>query len=411
MRITLKTSLIAIVSVLLLLLMSQGWMALSKLGAINVKMEDVASNWLPSVRQLGEVKYSAVRYRVASLRVLLATDPEYRKKLVANQEMRAGQVAGQIKKYEPMISSPEERKLFGDFTGKWTAYLKLQRQMSELALTEQGGDLLKADDAAARPAFDEILKVIDADVELNDQGAAAATQDARNAYGAAWNTTIAVGAISVLIGIAAVLFVTLRIAAGLAGLNGALGRMAGGDLSVEIPGAARNDEIGDMAKNVTKIRENSEAAARHEAEAKAEQERVAAEQRKVVMHRLADDFESAVGEIVETVSSASTELEASATTLTATAERAQTLATVVAAASEEASTNVQSVASATEEMSSSITEISRQVQEFGADRRRGGRPGAPHQRSRRRTGQGGEPDRRRRRTDQHHRRPDQSAWR
>jgi methyl-accepting chemotaxis protein len=81
------------------------------------------------------------------------------------------------------------------------------------------------------------------------------------------------------------------------------------------------------------------------------------------MVRLADQFEAAVGEIVDTVSSASTELEASAKTLTSTAERSQELTTVVAAASEEASTNVQSVASATEELSSSITEISRQVQE------------------------------------------------
>jgi len=75
------------------------------------------------------------------------------------------------------------------------------------------------------------------------------------------------------------------------------------------------------------------------------------------------DFEAMIGEIVETVSSASTELEASAGTLTATAERAQELATTVASASEEASTNVQSVASATEEMASSVNEISRQVQE------------------------------------------------
>ena len=66
------------------------------------------------------------------------------------------------------------------------------------------------------------------------------------------------------------------------------------------------------------------------------------------MLQLADGFERAVGEIVETVASASTELEASATTLTSTADRSQELATVVAAASEEASTNVQSVASATE---------------------------------------------------------------
>ncbi len=83
----------------------------------------------------------------------------------------------------------------------------------------------------------------------------------------------------------------------------------------------------------------------------------------VAMDKLADSFEAAIGEIVDTVSSAATELEASASTLTSTAARGQELTTMVAAASEEASTNVQSVASATEELSSSITEISRQVQE------------------------------------------------
>ena len=81
------------------------------------------------------------------------------------------------------------------------------------------------------------------------------------------------------------------------------------------------------------------------------------------MEKMADDFEGAIGNIVETVSSASSQLEASATTLTSTAERAENLTTRVASASEQASTNVQSVASATEEMASSITEISRQVQE------------------------------------------------
>ena len=63
------------------------------------------------------------------------------------------------------------------------------------------------------------------------------------------------------------------------------------------------------------------------------------------------------------MSSASTELEASAGTLTSTAERSQELTVAVAAASEQASTNVQSVASATEELTSSVNEISRQVQE------------------------------------------------
>ncbi|MDO9299359.1 methyl-accepting chemotaxis protein [Bradyrhizobium sp.] len=163
--------------------------------------------------------------------------------------------------------------------------------------------------------------------------------------------------------IASVIFSFLGVARPMTRLNGALGQMAGGNLDIAIPGANRGDEIGDLAKTVTVIRQNAEQKARDEAEAKITQDQVAARQRKAEMIKLADDFEGAVGEIVETVSSSSTQLEASAGTLTATAERAQELTIMVAAASEEASTNVQSVASATEEMASSVNEISRQVQE------------------------------------------------
>jgi methyl-accepting chemotaxis protein len=170
-------------------------------------------------------------------------------------------------------------------------------------------------------------------------------------------------AIVILSLVASMVFSFLSISRPMTRLNGALGEMAGGNLDVVIPGANRGDEIGDLAKTVVVIRENAEQKARNEAEAKIKQDQAAAKQRKADMVKLADTFETAVGEIVETVSSASSELESSAGTLTANAERAQELTTMVAAASEEASNNVQSVASATEELSSSVTEISRQVQE------------------------------------------------
>ena len=106
--------------------------------------------------------------------------------------------------------------------------------------------------------------------------------------------------------IASVVFSFLGVARPMTRLNGALGEMAGGNLDVEIPGAGRGDEIGDLAKTVTVIRENAEQKAREEAEAKIEQDQVAAQRRKAEMIKLADDFEGAVGNIVETVSSAST---------------------------------------------------------------------------------------------------------
>jgi methyl-accepting chemotaxis protein len=139
--------------------------------------------------------------------------------------------------------------------------------------------------------------------------------------------------------------------------------LADGNFDVVLPGLGRGDEVGDMAQAVETFKVKAEQKARAEAEAKVQQDQIAAQQRRADMIKLADSFESAVGEIIETVSSASTELEASASTLTKTAERSQELTTMVAAASEEASTNVQSVASATEELSSSVNEISRQVQE------------------------------------------------
>ena len=129
-----------------------------------------------------------------------------------------------------------------------------------------------------------------------------------------------------------------------------------------IPGLGRRDEIGEMAGAVEVFKNNMIEADRLRAEQLAA-ESGRPEQRKADMHELADAFEGAVGEIVETVSSAATELEASADTLTKAAERSQRLATTVAAASEEASTNVQSVSSASEELTSSVNEISRQVQE------------------------------------------------
>ncbi|PYF02151.1 methyl-accepting chemotaxis sensory transducer [Rhodopseudomonas faecalis] len=144
-------------------------------------------------------------------------------------------------------------------------------------------------------------------------------------------------------------------------LTAAMEGMAAGNLAIEIPGADRGDEIGGMAKAVSAIRENAEQKARDEAEAKRRQDQLAAEQRKADMARLADSFEGAVGEIVETVSTAANELEQAANTLLTSAERSLTLATGVAQSSEQASSSVQSVASASEELTASVHEISRQV--------------------------------------------------
>ena len=107
------------------------------------------------------------------------------------------------------------------------------------------------------------------------------------------------------------------------GLCAGMEELAAGNFGVVLPGLDRKDEVGDMAQAVETFKVKAAEKARDEAEAKVKQDQIAAQQRKADMIKLADGFEAAVGEIIETVSSASTELEASAGTLTSTAERAR----------------------------------------------------------------------------------------
>ena len=141
-----------------------------------------------------------------------------------------------------------------------------------------------------------------------------------------------------------------------------LEKLAHGDTSITTEGLNRHDEIGSVARAMNLLKDRLLEADRLRA-ARAQAEAEQAARRKSEMSDLAARFETAVGEIVDSVSSASTELEASAETLSATAERTEKMSSLVAGASEEAASSVQSVASAAEELSTSVMEIGRRVKE------------------------------------------------
>ena len=168
------------------------------------------------------------------------------------------------------------------------------------------------------------------------------------------------------IGVAAtVVYVTNRsIVPPILEMVAAMGQLAGGDHGVEIPATDKKDEIGLMARAVLIFKENmikaKELAAK---EAEAISARVA---RAARVNDLTQTFDANISSVLRSVASASTELQATASSMTATAEETSNQATAVAAATEEASTNVQTVAAASEELASSVTEIGRQVAQSAA---------------------------------------------
>ncbi len=229
-----------------------------------------------------------------------------------------------------------------------------------LAARNDGKYGVKSDDELAA----RVVPAVQSFFALRDAALAEAAERAGAARDAALMMLALAGlAVVALLGVLAGVTVMLRrrVIAPLATLTEAVGELAAGRDDVAIPTIDRADEIGAMAgslqvfKDALIANKAADKAAAVEADAKI--------QRGQRVDKITREFEAMIGEVVDIVSSASTELEASAGTLTASAERSEQLTTMVAAASEEASTNVQSVASATEEMASSVNEISRQVQD------------------------------------------------
>jgi len=326
-------------------------------------------------RDAVEVKASVAGMQVALRDLRLANSAADLKKAVDNLAARLKSANHYSDEMLKISKSGENRTRIEKLKARAGEYEKGAEQIAAvrseaLAATDDAAKTAKLNEEAVRIAR-EVTGPVVAELEpLANQIAEfarhnveeRAAEGAREMAAAEWES-LAIGIGTILLLIGSSIFSFFTIARPMRALSVSMDELAGGNFAVVLPGLGRKDELGAVADAVEKFKVVSERKARDEAEARIRQDQIAAQQRKAEMVKLANSFETAVGEIVETVSSASTELEASAGTLTATAERAQDVTIKVASASEEASTNVQSVASATEEMASSINEISRQVQE------------------------------------------------
>jgi methyl-accepting chemotaxis protein len=363
-KLSIRAKIISVVAFLLVAMAGMGLLAVHNMRAINARTVDIATNWLPSVRALGDLRAGVITYRNVIREHMLGETTEEK---AADEKILEGVVDGNNKirqTYEAMISSPEERALYNDWSKTWDEYKKGTQEVMTLSRKNPGHFPHEAHELNAKTVnkigldSDAILKK---DVDLNNTGADKAAADAADSYSSALMLLAVILGAAIILGVGVSFYLIRDVSNGIASIVKPMQALGQGDLSVEIPHRGEKTEIGLMAdalqvfKEALIAKKAADEAAARDAETKIERGRR--------VDGITREFEHMIGEIVQTVSSASSQLESSAGTLSLTAVRSRELATTVAAASEEASTNVQSVATATEELSSSVNEISRQVQE------------------------------------------------
>ncbi|WP_354376420.1 cache domain-containing protein [Thalassospira sp. MBR-102] len=137
-------------------------------------------------------------------------------------------------------------------------------------------------------------------------------------------------------------------------------RLSQGDHKIDVKYTDQKSEIGDLARAMD-IFKSKTIEMEEMREAREEQERVAEEEKRAALRKMADSFEASVGQVVAQVIQASGNMQHSANAMTDTSKQVGQRSTIVSAASQEMSSNVETVASAAEELSASIAEISNQV--------------------------------------------------
>ncbi len=186
---------------------------------------------------------------------------------------------------------------------------------------------------------------------------------AEGSHGAVQSGKLQLGIVAIVSFLAAVLIAWLYVGRNLVrrllNIIDSMERLADGDLTAEVPRDG-SDEIARMGDSVQVFKDNAVEAKRLQSEQERMKEEAEAQKRDLLL-KMADEFEEVIGTALNTVSSSSEQMHASAQAMSETATDASSMSQVVAKGAEQAMNSVNTVASATEELSSSINEISGQV--------------------------------------------------
>lgn len=319
-----------------------------------------------SVKQRYAINFrGSVHDRAISLRdVTLVSTPAELSAALAEIERLQAFYADSAVLLDRMMSertdtTPQERDILQSIKATETRTLPLMR---DVAQAQQAGDAAKAKQvlmAQARPAFIEWLARINQFIDLQESKNKAIASDASGVAASFQKLMILLCGAALLVG-AGFAWWNIQAIRLLRPLTTGMGKLAQGDLTVDIPVSDSMNEIGEIGRAVQVFKNNALEASQLR-NRQAELARSSELEKKRTMDRLAQEFESSVNEIVSFVSSASTDLYATAKSMSSTAEHTSVQSHAAAAASERASTYVQQVVGTVHELNNTVGQISRQV--------------------------------------------------
>ena len=167
-----------------LLTLAVGSVAIVELSRINANTEEIATNWLPSVRVLGELRVATNRFRREQGELLLATDDTEVRTVNLRLDAAQNRIAEEQAVYEPLISSPEEKEAYDQYRQHLATFMANHAKLKALAAAgarnqEEARTQIRG---ALTSNYSSLAADLDQLVKMNDQGASAAYSAAQATY-------------------------------------------------------------------------------------------------------------------------------------------------------------------------------------------------------------------------------------
>jgi methyl-accepting chemotaxis protein len=236
----LLTSFIAVLSLTVVM----GAFSIIELAKVNDTSTEMKENWIPSMRTASGMRFYMAQYRTREARHVLSEDKDK-----ASIETQIGQshadTQKRLEQYGALISSPEERQLYDSVSADMTTYYNLSKTLLELSRQDQVEQARTLLNGESKVVFDRISDTLARLVQLNDDGAGAASAEGDRVYASARVAIVSVLIVALLLGLFMAWFVSRIISRPLKQAAEMAQRLADGDLTARLDVTSR-DETGQL---------------------------------------------------------------------------------------------------------------------------------------------------------------------
>ncbi len=245
----------AFFSLIVLVVFALGIVAVLQMGKLRDSEQDVETNWMASIREIGKMKTSVLRLRLESIRITVTTDEQQRQTRIASLSGYRSTLQNTISQYEPLITGPAERELYQAVATDVQAYFKLVDELEPLLRSGDNAAAIALINTRISPMTNAMQEKMDKLSDFNDEGARQAGITAASVYSGGLTLVLVLMGVTVVLTVVLAAVLTRSITAPISDALAVAERIAGSDLSREI-GVSGRDEAGRLLAALAQMQTN-----------------------------------------------------------------------------------------------------------------------------------------------------------